>query len=50
MEPAIRDRFGLQEFSAKALYRAVERLGQNRERTVSAFRRRIMGEYGQQIS
>ena len=50
MEPAIRNRFGLQEFSAKTLYRAVERLGQNRERIVSAFRRRIMGEYGQQIS
>ena len=35
MEPAIRDRFRLQEFSAKTLYRAVERLGQNRERVVS---------------
>ena len=42
MEPAIRDRFGLQEFSAKTLYRAVERLGQNRERIVSVFRRRIL--------
>ena len=28
----------------------MERLGQNRERVVSAFSRRIMSEYGQQIS
>ena len=31
MEPIIRERFGLDEFSAKTLYRAVERLGQNKE-------------------
>lgn len=36
MEPAIWSRFGLQAFSAKTLYSAVERLGQNNGRTVSA--------------
>jgi transposase len=50
MEPVIRERFGLDEFSAKTLYRAVERLGQNRERIVSAFRQRVLKEYGPQIS
>ena len=30
MEPVIRERFGLDEFNVKTLYRAVERLGQNR--------------------
>ncbi len=41
MEPVIRERFGLDEFSAKTLYRAVERLGKNRERIVSAFKQRV---------
>ena len=50
MEPVIRDRFRLDEFNVKTLYRAVERLGQNRERIVAAFRQRILSEYGQQIS
>ena len=47
MEPVIRERFGFDEFNVKTLYRAVERLGQNRERIVSAFRQRVLKEYGQ---
>ena len=50
MEPVIRDRFRLDEFNVKTLYRAVERLGQNRERIVAAFRQRILSEYREQIS
>jgi len=50
MEPVIRERFGLDEFNVKTLYRAVERLGQNRERIVAAFRQRVLKEYGPQIS
>lgn len=34
MEPVIRGRFGLDEFNVKTLYRAVERLGRNREKIV----------------
>ena len=50
MEPAIRDRFRLDEFNVKTLYRAVEKLGQNREKIVATFRRRILSEYGEWIS
>lgn len=46
-EPVIRDRFRLDEFDVGTLYRAAERPGQNRGRTVAALRQRILSEYGE---
>ena len=46
MRPTIRERFGIEEFDVKGLYRAVERLGDNREAIIAAFRNRILNEYG----
>jgi len=49
MDPVIRDRFGIDEINVKTLYRAVERLGVNREAIITAFRQRILREYGSRI-
>jgi len=49
MQPEIRRRFGIEEFDVKGLYRAVERLGENRETVIAAFRNRILEEYGQDV-
>ena len=46
MQPTIRERFAIDEFDVKGLYRAVERLGENREAIIAAFRNRILDEYG----
>ena len=50
MRPEIRSRFGLGEFDVKTLYRAVERIGENRESIIAHFRNRILNEYGQEVS
>jgi transposase len=50
MQPEIRQRFGLGEFNVKGLYRATERLGANRDIIVSAFRNRILKEYGKDVA
>jgi transposase len=50
MQPEIRRRFGIEEFDVKGLYRAVERLGENRETIISAFRNRVLREYGKEVT
>jgi len=50
MDSVVRDRFGIDEINVKTMYRAVERLGENREKVVAAFRQRVLREYGPQIS
>ena len=50
MQPEIRHRFGIEEFDLKGLYRAVERLGENRETVITAFRNKILKEYGSEVT
>ena len=50
MQPEIRQRFGINEFDVKGLYRAVERLGENRETVIAAFRNKILAEYGKEVT
>jgi len=49
MQPEIRGRFGIDEFDVRGLYRAIERLGENRETVIAAFRNRILNEYGSEL-
>ena len=50
MQSEIRQRFGINEFDVKGLYRAVERLGENRETVIAAFRNNILEEYGPEVT
>lgn len=50
MQPEICERFGIDEFDVKTLYRAVERIGENWEEIVTHFRNRILEEYGPEVS
>lgn len=47
--PEMRQRFGIDGFDVKGPYRAVERLGENREAIIGAFRKRALEEYGQDV-
>lgn len=49
MQHEIRQRFCINEFDVKRLYRVVERLGKSRENVISAFRNKILTEYGKEV-
>ena len=50
MQPEIRQRFGINKFDVKGLYRAVERLGENREIVITKFKNKIIEEYGPEVT
>lgn len=50
MMPPVREHLGLPGFDVRGLYRAVETLGENRERTIDHFRRTFLRIYGPEIA